>query len=73
MEESKSAVICIQNLVERLEGQLVHKRALQFVKMPDWYWEKKELHNTPSMEKGLDFDSETKLRQEGVRYLTKHE
>jgi hypothetical protein len=35
--------------------------------MPDWYWEKKELHNTPSQEQGIDFKTESKLRQEGVR------
>ena len=36
-------------------------------KMPNWYWEKKELRTTPSQEKGLDFDTETRYRREGVR------
>jgi len=37
--------------------------------MPNWYWEKKELRTTPSQEKGLDFDTETRYRREGVRFL----
>ena len=35
--------------------------------MPDWYWEKRELYKTPSQEKGIDFEAECKLRQDGVR------
>ena len=25
--------------------------------MPNWYWEKKDLRNTPSQNKGMDFDT----------------
>ena len=39
----------------------------QKIKMPNWYWEKKELRATPSQEKGMDFDTETRYRREGVR------
>ena len=37
--------------------------------MPNWYWEKKDLRNTPSREKGMDFDTETRYRREGVRFI----
>lgn len=37
--------------------------------MPNWYWEKKELRATPSQEKGMDFDTETRYRREGVRFI----
>ena len=36
-------------------------------KMPNWYWEKKDLRATPSQEKGLDFGTEARYRREGVR------
>lgn len=37
--------------------------------MPNWYWEKKELRATPSLQKGLDFKMETIYRKEGVRFI----
>ena len=37
--------------------------------MPNWYWEKKDLRNTPSQAKGMDFDTETRYRREGVRFI----
>ena len=37
--------------------------------MPNWYWEKKELRATPSLQKGLDFNMETRYRKEGVRFI----
>jgi len=37
--------------------------------MPNWYWEKKDLRNTPSQNKGMDFDTETRYRREGVRFI----
>ena len=37
--------------------------------MPNWYWEKKELRATPSLQKGLDFKMETRYRKEGVRFI----
>ena len=44
-----------------------HRKNSEVSKMPNWYWEKKELRTTPSQEKGLDFDTETRYRREGVR------
>jgi len=35
--------------------------------MPDWYWEKKDLRNTPSLEKGMDIKTESRYRREGVK------
>lgn len=37
--------------------------------MPNWYWEKKDLRNTPSQAKGMDYDTETRYRREGVRFI----
>lgn len=35
--------------------------------MPQWYYEKKELKNTPSYVGGMDNDTETRYRREGAR------
>lgn len=35
--------------------------------MPEWYWDKRELAKTPSLEQGMNNKAEIKLRQEGVR------
>ena len=35
--------------------------------MPQWYYEKKELKNTPSYLAGLDYETETRYRREGAR------
>ena len=37
-------------------------------RMPDWYYEKKELKNTPSYLTSLDFETETRYRREGARW-----
>ena len=37
--------------------------------MPQWYYDKKELKNTPSCNNGLDPDTETRYRREGARYI----
>ena len=39
--------------------------------MPQWYYEKKELKNTPSYIAGLDYETETRYRREGARYFYK--
>ncbi|KAL7294646.1 hypothetical protein TKK_0011949 [Trichogramma kaykai] len=37
--------------------------------MPCWYYEKKELKNTPSVQDGLDFETENRYRKEGARFI----
>ena len=36
-------------------------------KMPQWYYEKKELKDTPSYLAGLEYSHETRYRREGAR------
>ncbi|XP_014212425.1 cyclin-K-like [Copidosoma floridanum] len=38
-------------------------------KMPCWYYEKKELRNTPSIQDGIDYDTESRYRKEGARFI----
>jgi hypothetical protein len=38
-------------------------------KMPCWYYEKKELRNTPSIQDGLDYETECRYRKEGARFI----
>lgn len=33
--------------------------------MPCWYYDKKELRNTPSAQDGIDFETESRYRREG--------
>ncbi|XP_063225749.1 cyclin-K [Bacillus rossius redtenbacheri] len=37
--------------------------------MPCWYYEKKELRNTPSIVDGIDYDTECRYRREGARFI----
>ncbi|ERL88296.1 cyclin-K-like [Dendroctonus ponderosae] len=37
--------------------------------MPGWYYDKKELRNTPSATAGLDFKTEMRYRKEGARFI----
>uniref|UniRef100_A0A1B0CBA0 Cyclin-K n=1 Tax=Lutzomyia longipalpis TaxID=7200 RepID=A0A1B0CBA0_LUTLO len=37
--------------------------------MPCWYYEKKDLRNTPSIKDGIDFDTERRYRKEGARFI----
>ncbi|XP_011861334.1 PREDICTED: cyclin-K [Vollenhovia emeryi] len=37
--------------------------------MPCWYYEKKELRNTPSIQDGIDYDTECRYRKEGARFI----
>ncbi|XP_039288306.1 cyclin-K [Nilaparvata lugens] len=37
--------------------------------MPCWYYEKKELRNTPSAQDGIDYDTECRYRKEGARFI----
>ncbi|XP_075226898.1 cyclin-K-like [Lycorma delicatula] len=37
--------------------------------MPCWYFEKKELRNTPSAQDGIDFETESRYRREGARFI----
>lgn len=39
------------------------------MKMPNWYYEKRQLKNTPSIRDGLDFDTEQRYRKEGARFI----
>nr|XP_006819288.1 PREDICTED: extensin-like isoform X4 [Saccoglossus kowalevskii] len=37
--------------------------------MPIWYYEKSELHKTPTIQDGLDFSVEARYRKEGARFI----
>ncbi|XP_058445842.1 cyclin-K [Malaya genurostris] len=37
--------------------------------MPNWYYEKKDLRNTPSIQDGIDFETERRYRKEGARFI----
>lgn len=37
--------------------------------MPCWYYDKKELRNTPSIRDGLEFETERRYRKEGTRFI----
>lgn len=37
--------------------------------MPYWYYEKKELKDTPSFHDGIDFETESRYRKEGARFI----
>ena len=37
--------------------------------MPQWYYEKKELKDTPSYLAGLEYSHETRYRREGARFI----
>jgi len=37
--------------------------------MPCWYYEKKDLKNTPSFQDGIDFETEYRYRKEGARFI----
>ncbi|XP_055322603.1 cyclin-K-like [Sitodiplosis mosellana] len=37
--------------------------------MPCWYYDKKELRNTPSIRDGMDFETERRYRKEGTRFI----
>jgi len=38
-------------------------------KMPVWYYDKKELKNSPSTQSGLTYEEETRYRREGARFI----
>ena len=37
--------------------------------MPQWYYDKKDLKNTPSYLAGLESETETRYRREGARFI----
>ncbi|CAL7949901.1 unnamed protein product [Xylocopa violacea] len=37
--------------------------------MPCWYYKKKELKNTPSIQDGIDYETECRYRKEGARFI----
>ncbi|VDP02854.1 unnamed protein product [Soboliphyme baturini] len=37
--------------------------------MPTWFFERKELRNTPSFQDGIDSDKEARYRREGARFI----
>ena len=63
-DRTKNVAFCLQRIFPKQKQKAKHN--LQ-IKMPNWYWEKKELRATPSQEMGMDFDTETRYRREGVR------
>lgn len=42
---------------------------INFDKMPCWYYDKRDLRNTPSIRDGLDFETERRYRKEGARFI----
>ncbi|XP_076059288.1 cyclin K isoform X2 [Oratosquilla oratoria] len=38
-------------------------------RMPSWYYEKRELRSTPSIQEGLTYEQETLYRREGARFI----
>ncbi|XP_055541666.1 cyclin-K isoform X2 [Wyeomyia smithii] len=63
----------MSNIVQSNESFLENKSScLQFLvnfSMPNWYYEKKDLRNTPSIQDGIDFDTERRYRKEGARFI----
>lgn len=43
--------------------------AVTVSEMPCWYYEKKDLKNTPSLQDGIDFETESRYRKEGARFI----
>lgn len=37
--------------------------------MPCWYYDKNELRHTPSIQDGIDYETEWKYRNEGARFI----
>lgn len=37
--------------------------------MPTWYYDKKGLKSTPSMQDGVDHETEQRYRREGCRFI----
>uniref|UniRef100_A0AAG5DWE4 Cyclin-K n=1 Tax=Anopheles atroparvus TaxID=41427 RepID=A0AAG5DWE4_ANOAO len=37
--------------------------------MPNWYYDKKDLRNTPSARDGVDYETERRYRKEGARFI----
>lgn len=37
--------------------------------MPCWYYDKKDLRQTPSIKDGIDFETERRYRKEGARFI----
>lgn len=35
----------------------------------NWYFDKEDLINTPSLKDGIDFETESRYRREGVKFL----
>ncbi|KAJ6638545.1 Cyclin-K [Pseudolycoriella hygida] len=44
-------------------------KVVQSCTMPSWYYEKKDLKNTPSIRDGLDYETERRYRKEGARFI----
>lgn len=34
--------------------------------MPGWYYDRKDIRNSPSAQDGLDFETEMRYRKEGI-------
>lgn len=47
---------------------LIKSNKIKF-QMPCWYFEKKEIRNTPSIQDGLDHATEARYRREGARFI----
>jgi len=39
------------------------------VREDNWYFEKGELHNSPSLRDGIDYATESRYRKEGARFI----
>lgn len=49
--------------------QLVCLMILPTTVMPNWYYDKRDLKNTPSIRDGLDFETDRRYRKEGARFI----
>lgn len=50
-------------------GVLELTGALLLVEMPCWYYEKKELQQTPSLKDGISAETEARYRRDGARFI----
>lgn len=42
---------------------------IEFVTMPYWYFDKKDIRNSPSFREGIDYETEQRYRREGARFI----
>lgn len=63
-----SSLIVIYSCIYVITGFIEYRTKFEN-KMPCWYFEKKELKNTPSFQDGIDSETENRYRREGARFI----